>query len=87
MEGLRRELAAATAAGEARTRAAVAGWRAAFEVMRDAMGELATVVRERVQMASVHASGTGESYLEAFSRRLQARLGQIPAPPGGWPKG
>ncbi len=87
VEALRRDLAAATPAGEARTRAAVAGWRAAFAVMRDAAQELAGVIAERVPMATVRPGRTGESYMEAFNRRLQARLAEIPAPPGGWPEG
>ena len=86
VEGLRRDLAAATAAGEARVRAVAAAWRAAFQVECDAMGELRGVVVARVPLASYHPDGTGQSYLQAFERRLEAQLRSIPEPPGGWPK-
>ena len=74
VESLRRDLAAAAAAGEARARAVAAARRAAFNVELDAATELAAVIAKRVPLAGYHPGGTGESYLEAFSRRLQARL-------------
>ncbi len=54
--------------------AAAAARRAAFNVELDAATELAAVIAKRVPLAGYHPGGTGESYLEAFSRRLQARL-------------
>ncbi len=83
VEVLRRDIATVTAAAEARTSAAVTGWLAAFEIMRNTVGELAKAVEERVPLASAHPGGTRETLLEAFRSRLR----QIPAPPGGWPKG
>ena len=86
VERLRRDLAAATAAGEARVRAVAAAWRAAFQVECDAMGELRAVVVAWVSLASYHPDGTGQGYLQAFEQQLEAQLRGIPEPPGSWPK-
>ena len=87
VEGLRRDLAAATAAGEARVRAVAAAWRAAFQVECDAMGELRAVVVARAPLASYQTDPGRRSYLDDFDARLKDRLGGIPPPLGGWPKG
>ncbi|HVA21780.1 MAG TPA: hypothetical protein VNN74_06775 [Candidatus Micrarchaeia archaeon] len=84
--GLQQELAAA-AGPEQRAKAAAAGWRAAFEVERDVMWELYAVVKERVPQASYRTVAGQASYLDELTKRMEARLKQIPAPPGGWPKG
>ena len=85
VEGLRRDLAAARAAGESRVRAVAAAWRAAFEVEREGVSELRSVVRARVPLASYRTDAGRPSYLENFDARFQARLDQIPPPLGGWP--